>query len=153
MQLPLHKLRSYSDTRLLNVVIYRERYNYPFDYVEACKDELRKRGYSNEELQQAINASEESTPPLRFQLRKRFRSAGKLLIWLPVCAVILFAVLVLFHDSLSISVRQVAGGSAVLCLCLCFLVYAYRTVMRGNLARYDNDSSDNSSDNSSLFLS
>ncbi len=144
MRFSLRKLRSYSDERLVNVVIYRERYGYPFDYVEACKDELRTRGYSSADLQQVITEAGEGAMPKRFALRKRIETAGKILLWLPGIALVLFAALFVWSDMWSEALRRTVGGSAVLLLCLSFLVYTYRTVLRGNLARFDSDSSDNS---------
>lgn len=145
MQLSLQKLRSYSDKRLMNVVIYQQRYGYPFDYVEASKEELRKRGYPNADIEQAIREADTGRMPERLETRARIELANKLLIALPAVAVVVFVVLAVFGSGWSGEVRKMIGGTAVLCICFAFLAYAYRTGQRGRLARLDSDSSDNSS--------
>ena len=142
--LPLHKLRNYSDKRLLNVVIYREQYGYPFDYVEAAKEELRRRGYTNVDLQRAVEGMHTGDLPERFAMNRRIATAGKLLIFFLLCAALLFIALFILGGTWSEQARKAVGGLAVLCLCFFFLVYAGRTILRGRLARLD-DSSDNSS--------
>ena len=145
MQSPLHKLRSYSDRRLMNVVIYRERYGYPFDYVEACKEELRRRGYTNAELQQAIDGAGDGNLPKRYELSRQLTRMGRLLVWLSIGAVVLFTAVFVFGDKWDATTRKTVGGIALLCMCAFFLAYTYRTVLRSRIARMDGDSSDNSS--------
>lgn len=138
MKLPLDKLPSFSDERLVNVVLYRQQYGYPFDYVEACKDELRKRGFSNDDIAQLVNRSELDTyTPLRFSLRRRLEVATRVVRWAPVIAAVLFAALFLWTDVWTSGVRRAVGGAAVLSLCMGFLAYAQRIVLKGNLARLD----------------
>lgn len=124
---------------MLNVVIYRDRYSYPFDYVELCKDELRQRGYTNADITAAVQYATtdniETGLPQRFELKARLASRKKLLLWLAVSSLLLFAMLFLVGSYTDESVRKGIGGGAILCMCACFLIYANMSLIKGQLAR------------------
>lgn len=48
------KIARYSDERLFNAIIYRDRHGYPMDYAAACKTELLKRGFTEAAIQTQI---------------------------------------------------------------------------------------------------
>lgn len=139
MQFSTRSIQKYSDRRLLNVVIYRDRYGYPFDYVELCKDELRRRGYTNADIMAAVQYATtdhiEAGLPQRFELKARLASRKKLLLWLAVISLVFFVLLFLLGNEVSEPFRRSIGGIAIACMCAFFLVYANRTLLKGQLAR------------------
>lgn len=140
MQFSMQAIHRYSDRRLLNVVIYRERYGYPFDYVEVCKEELRRRGYTNTDIMAAAEYATKDIAeglPARFELRARLRTRTKLLWWLPTVSALLFALLFTLGETIPAPARKVVGGLALLCFFLFFLVYVNISLLKGQLARLD----------------
>lgn len=139
MQFSARSIQQYSDRRLLNVVIYRDRYSYPFDYVELCKDELRRRGYTNADITAAIQYATtdhiEAGLPQRFELKARLASRKKLLLRLAISSVFLFALLFLFGNEVNEPFRRIIAGIAIACMCACFLIYATMSILKGQLAR------------------
>lgn len=141
MQFSTQSIHRYSDRRLLNVVIYKTRYSYPFDYVEACKDELRKRGYSNSDITTAVEYATTDTIeaglPARFELKARLKMRTKLLWWLPGISALLFTLLFSLGETLPAPMRKLIGGLALACFFLSFLVYVNISLLKGQLARLD----------------
>lgn len=139
MKFSTQSIHRYSDRRLLNVVIYKTQYNYPFDYVEACKDELRQRGYSNADILSAVEyaTTDNAEAPVRFELKTRLKTRTRLLWWLPGISALLFTLLFSFGETLPAPVRKFVGGLALACFFLFFLVYVNISLLKGQLARLD----------------
>ncbi len=114
------KVRRLSDERLLNALRYQDLHPFPPEYLECCRQELLRRGYTIQELAREIERFRypERTIPLT---RIEYRRQRRLLLrrrWLLLGTLILLGILLLSPAAFPPSAKTLLGTAALVTLLL-----------------------------------
>ncbi len=130
------QIQKMNDRRLLSAILYKDEIGYPFDYVELCKEELRRRGYTNSDIQREVDnecGDGDVRLPSRFDLRRQLKLRRTIMLVSAGIAVMLFAS-VFGSAGNSEFPAVVIGAIALGAMISAFVCYASMALLKAQLA-------------------